>query len=89
MPVLTSSYDKIDSYEFRSDAYRSLYSALAETKKKCTLLSEPAMTGYWSKVYTLNEGIRTLQNFLPEEYANGKTFESIANDIKALFTAIK
>lgn len=79
MPVLNDSFDKIDGYEFKSDAYKSLYSALAETKKTCTFLSEPNMAGYWSKVYSLNDAIRNLQKF----------DEKNANDIKALFEAVK
>lgn len=80
MPVLNSSFDKIDGYEFKSNAYKSLYSALAKTKQRCTFLSEPNMAGYWNKVYALNDGIRSLQNSL-----DGKT----ANDIKTLFESIK
>ena len=80
MPVLKNSFDKIDDYEFKSDAYKSLYSALATTKETCTFLSEPNMVGYWSKVYALNDSIRTFQKSL-----DGKT----ANDIKALFEAVK
>lgn len=79
MPVLKGSFDKIDSYEFKSDAYKSLYSALATTKQTCSFLSETNMAGYWSKVYSLNANIRTLQNSL-----DGKT----AEDIKLLFKAI-
>lgn len=80
MPVLNNSFDKIDNYQFKTDAYKSLYSALAKTKKSCTFLSEPNMTGYWNKVYSLNADIRSLQKSL-----DGKT----AEDIKALFEAIK
>lgn len=80
MPVLKGSFDKIDNYEFKSDAYKSLYSALAKTKETCTFLSETNMVGYWSKVYALNDSIRELQKSL-----DGKT----ANDVKALFEAVK
>lgn len=80
MPVLNNSFDKIDNYEFKSDAYKSLYSALADTKETCIFLSETDMVGYWSKVYVLNDNIRSLQKSLDEK---------TANDIKSLFEAIK
>lgn len=88
MPVLNSSFDKIDSYEFKSDAYKSLYSALAKTKETCTFLSEPNMVGYWSKVYSLNDNIRTLQNSLDELVESGKTIDDIVNNVKELFETI-
>lgn len=80
MPVLNNSFDKIDNYEFKSDAYKSLYSTLTYTKETCIFLSETNMVGYWSKVYALNDNIRSLQKSL-----DGKT----ANDIKLLFEAVK
>lgn len=89
MPVLNNSFDKIDSYEFKSDAYRSLYSALADTKETCTFISEPNMAGYWNKVYSFNDGIRSLQKSLSEQYDSGKTHNDIVNNIKSLFETIE
>lgn len=88
MPVLNNSFDKIDEYEFKTDAYKSLYKALAETKTKCSLLSEPNIEGYWNKVYALNDGIRALQKTLDEKYANGATATTVAEEIKTIFTSI-
>lgn len=89
MPVLNSSFNEIDTYEFQSDSYKSLYKAIAKTKSTCSFLPEPNMTGYWNKAYALNNNIRSLQKSLGELYEDGKTSDIIANDIKDLFISVK
>lgn len=88
MPVLNSSFDKIDDYNFTSDSYKALYKALSQTKTSCTLLSETSMAGYYNKTNNLYNNIRSLQKTLNEKYANGETTESITNQIKTYFTQI-
>lgn len=88
MPVLNNSYEKMDDYDFKSQSYKRLYSAVANTKTTCTFLPEPNLNGYWNKVYSLYANIRALQKILSQKYANGATTESITSEIIGYFTAI-
>lgn len=89
MPVMNNSFDKLDSYgKFKNDTYKALYTALAETKESCRLLSEPNMSGYWNKVYALYDNIRALQAELTERYANGETVEALTNELVGYFTEL-
>lgn len=89
MPVLNNSFDKIDHYEnFKNETYKNLYTTLAQTKEHCMLLSEPNISGYWTKVYALYDQIRALQTTLAEKYANGETAESITAEISGYFKTI-
>ncbi len=88
MPVLNSSYDKINDYEFNSQPYKRLYSAIANTKATCTFLPETNLDGFWNKVYTLYANIRALQKNLSQKYASGATAESITSEMIEYFTAI-
>lgn len=87
MPVLNDSFDQIDHYDkFQSDAYKTLYTTLTQTKNTCALLPEPNMSGYWNKVYALYDHIRTLQKTLAEKLENGTTIETITNEIIEYFS---
>lgn len=88
MPVLDDSFSEIDNYDFKSDSYKALYSALSETRSSCTLLPETNITGYWNKVHTLYSQIRAIQKNLTEKRANGKTTEDISDEIVGCFTAL-
>lgn len=88
MPVLNSSFNKIDEYNFQSDSYKALYSALAETKKNCTMISEPNISGYWPKVNALYDYIRDVQKKLAQKYESGMTADDIADEIKDYFTTL-
>lgn len=88
MPVLDSSFNKIDDYQFKSQSYKALYSALHETKNSCAILSERNVSGYWNKVYALYDNICELQRTINEKLENGETTETISNQIKNYFTSI-
>lgn len=88
MPVLNESFNEIDNYDFQSASYKALYSTLADTKSKCTLLPEPNISGYWNKVYALYDQIRALQKNLAERRAGGETVENITDEIVGYFKAL-
>lgn len=88
MPVINESFNEIDNYDFKSDSYKALYSALSKTRQTCTLLPETSISGYWNKVTALYSNIRAIQKNLAEERANGKTTDDITNDVVGYFTAL-
>lgn len=85
MPVHKNAFDKIESYEFKDQAYTSLYKALRDTNKNCKAVTEPSFAGYYKKVSTLCDGIRAFQR-QPESYNDSSAFEK---KITELFRSVK
>lgn len=74
MPVNKDAYDKIATYSFKDEGYKSLYDALNRTVESCTAVTEPNFTDYYAKVYTFYDSVRAQQRILesydsPEEFA--------------------
>ena len=89
MPVHYGAFDKIQNHEFTKPSFANLYAALSETKKTCTFAHEPSFNSYYAKVNALYASLRTLQNDLPAQYANGANYENIATEIWTTFAAIE
>ena len=83
MPVRTGAFAKIGENSFKSDAYKNLYAALTKTVATCTFVREPSFDGYYSKVHTLYNQIRNVQNNLDALIAAGDTTEQIVAEMKA------
>ena len=88
MPVKNGAFDKLESYTFKTEAFRNTYAALKSTVESCTFLSEPSMAGYFPNTYTLYSKIRALQKELPSMYASGKTEEEITDQLVDVFLTI-
>ena len=88
MPVKNGAFDKLESYTFKTEAFRNTYAALKSTVESCTFLSEPSMAGYFPNTYTLYSKIRALQKELPSMYASGKTEEEITDQLVDVFLSI-
>ena len=88
MPVKNGAFDKLESYTFKTEAFRNTYAALKSTVESCTFLSEPSMAGYFPNTYTLYSKIRALQKELPSMYENGKTEEEITDQLVDVFLSI-
>lgn len=89
MPVNKASFDKIKGYEFKSDAYKNLYSAIVKVNETATAVREPSFVGYYNKIYSLYDNLRTLQKTMPERYKNGESAEVLAEELWELFKGIK
>lgn len=88
MPVKNGAFDKLESYTFKTEAFRNTYAALKSTVESCTFLSEPSMAGYFPNTYTLYSKIRALQKELPSMHENGKTYEEITNQLVDMLLSI-
>ena len=88
MPVKNGAFDKLESYTFKTEAFRNTYAALKSTVESCTFLSEPSMAGYFPNTYTLYSKIRAMQKELPSMYENGKTEEEITDQLVDVFLSI-
>jgi multiple sugar transport system substrate-binding protein len=80
MPVHKNAFDEIESYNFKDEAYTSLYKALSDTSKNCKAVTEPNFAGYYNKVYALYDGIRALQRN-PENYNDSSAFEEAITEL--------
>ncbi len=88
MPVRTGAFEKINENSFKSIAYKKLYSALSKTVATCTFVKEPNFDGYYSKVRTLYDEIRKIQQNLSSLYAAGETTEQIVAKMIAALTSL-
>lgn len=88
MPVKTGAFGKLDSYTFKTEAFRNTYSALKSTVDSCTFLSEPSMAGYYPNTYSLYSKIRGLQKGLTSMYASGRTHKEITDQLVDMFLTI-
>ena len=88
MPVKNGAFAKLDSYTFKTEAFRNTYAALKSTMESCTFLSEPSMAGYFPNTYTLYSKIRALQKELPSMRENGKTDEEITDQLVDMLLSI-
>ncbi len=72
MPVTADAYAGLDTYTFRDDGYRSLYTVLNTVKSGYTLLREPSYAGYYGRVNGLYAEIRKVQSAFPVRIQGGR-----------------
>lgn len=89
MPVNRASFDKIGSYQFKSEAYGRLYDAVDQVNKTATAVREPSFAGYYARIYSLYDSIRELQKTMPARFRNGETPDALADELWELFRGIK
>lgn len=89
MPVNNDSFDKIENYTFKNEAYKSLYETLVTVRKNCIAKSEPSYPNYYDKVTALYNNLRAMQNELKNRYASGEDAITLAEETWNVFCAIK
>lgn len=89
MPVNKAAFDKISSYEFKSEAYKNLYAAIEKVNDTATAVREPAFAGYYNKLYSLYDSLRVAQKAMPSRYKNGEAAEALAAELWEQFKNIK
>lgn len=89
MPVRNGAFDSIDEVEFADQGYANLYAALKTMQETYTPLAEVRFTDYYSKVHTLYDGLRQMQQELPRRAAAGEDVEALADETWALFRSIR
>ena len=88
MPVRNGAFDSIDEVEFSDQSYANLYAALKTMQETYTPLAEVRFNDYYSKVYALYDGLRQMQQELPQRAAAGEDVEALAEETWALFRSI-
>lgn len=89
MPVLNGAFEKIEHYNFSSDAQKNLYNTLFETKNNCTMAKESSNPDYWHNVYNLYSAVRNIQKDLKNMQNNGDTPDDIKGKLIEVFKNIK
>lgn len=89
MPANRSSFDGIIGYEFKSETYKRLYSAINSVNKTASAVREPSFAGYYGRVYSLYDALRAAQQTMPERYKNGESAEALSNELWELFKNIE
>ena len=92
MPVRSGAFDDIahyDRFPQPEESYRQLYAALKTMREGYTPLSEPRFEGYYGRVTALYDGLRQLQQELPQRAAAGEDVEALAEETWALLCSIR
>ena len=89
MPVRNGAFDSIGEVEFADQSYANLYAALKTMQETYTPLAEVRFTDYYSRVHTLYDGLRQMQQELPRRAAAGEDVEALAEETWALFRSIQ
>ncbi len=92
MPVRSGAFDDIahyDRFPQPEESYRQLYAALKTMREGYTPLSEPRFEGYYGRVTALYDGLRQLQQDLPQRAAAGEDVEALAEETWALLCSIR
>ena len=89
MPVRNGAFDSIDEVEFADQGYANLYAALKTMQETYTPLAEVRFNDYYSKVHALYDGLRQMQQELPQRAAAGEDVEALAEETWALFRSIQ
>ena len=89
MPVTADAYAGLDTYTFRDDGYRNLYTVLNTVKSGYTLLREPSYAGYYGRVNGLYAEIRKVQSAFPARIQGGESAAALAAELWELFRTAK
>ena len=89
MPVNKGSFEKINDFPFKNEAYKNLYSALDYINKNAVAVSEPSFNGYYNKVHTFYDDLRQVQKTMPERYRNGESADTLTAEIWEMFKNIQ
>ena len=89
MPVTEEAFDKLPSYRFEQDSYRTLYTALETTYENYTFLQEPSFENYYARVNAFYDIIRSRQNEWALRYANGESAEHLKEECWEAFRSIE
>ena len=89
MPVNKGSFEKINNFSFKNEAYKNLYAALDYINKNAVAVSEPSFNGYYNKVHTFYDDLRQAQKTMPERYRNGESADTLTAEIWEIFKNIQ
>ncbi len=87
MPVTQEAFERIEGYEFSSESYRRLYTALGEVNRTSTAVREPSFAGYYTKIYALYDALRALQKEIPARIAAGES--GLAEETWDIFRSVQ
>ena len=89
MPVTKDAFNKLPSYRFEQDSYRTLYTALETAYEDYTFLQEPSFENYYPRVYAFYDIIRDRQHEWAHRYANGESAERLKEECWDAFRSVK
>ena len=89
MPVCVDAYKEIESYDYPSEAYKSLFDAIRVMHEKYTAISRPDFDGFYGKTNTLYDGLRAMQGDLADRCDAGEDAGTLAEETWEFFKTIK
>lgn len=88
MPVCSDAYKEIESYDYPSTAYQSLFTAIQTMHEHYTAVSRPDIEGFYAKTDILYEGLGQMQSALKERADNGEDVQVLAEETWEFFKSI-
>ncbi len=89
LPVTKAAFDEISQYNFTSDPYKNLYTALDTVQKTGKMLRSPYIPGYSAKVAAIYDGLREMQSRLPKRFQQGENVDDLAEETWQLFQVVQ
>ncbi|MBO5671364.1 MAG: extracellular solute-binding protein [Clostridia bacterium] len=89
MPVCSDAYKEIESYDYPSSAYQSLFTAIQTMHERYTAVSRPDIEGFYAKTDILYEGLGQMQSALKERADNGEDVQVLAMETWEFFKSIE
>ncbi len=89
MPVCSDAYKEIESYDYPSSAYQSLFTAIQTMHERYTAVSRPDIEGFYAKTDILYEGLGQMQSALKERADNGEDVQVLAEETWEFFKSIE
>ena len=89
MPVNNGAFESIDSFDFPSQEYYNLYSAIKKMHDSYTPIVRPTYDGFYDRVNALYDYFRQMQPVFAQRIQNGEDPEALAEETWEQFCAIE
>lgn len=83
MPVANGAFEKIDSYDFASPAYESLYAAIKKMKESTVAVSSCATQEYYKMLNAFYDYLRQEQGNIHKRQTGGESTENLSAELWA------
>lgn len=81
MPVRTDAFNAIDSYDFPTEGYASLYDTIQIMLQDYTPVVRPDFSGFYGRVNALYSGLREMQPDLIARLNSGESADALAEEV--------
>ena len=81
MPVRSDAFGSMDSYDFPTEGYASLYDTIKVMLENYEPVVRPDFDGFYKRVTSLYDGLRQIQPDLIVRAGNGEDVGTLAEEV--------